>query len=224
MKTLLMLIAAILLSAQGAAKSPTASPLTGEVVSLDLSHASIIEALRELRAKANGGKVFFTLEVAPFKTSPEKTLNLHSLRSSVGQVLNSIIRQDPSYDFEVLDSRLIHVFPRNAKRDGHNLLNIQVKNLKLSARYDLLLQYPQYHIPQLQTTVFPEGVGPGSMLGSANAPIVNVAVEKGTVRDVLNLVAQKTEQLQDVTPRGWIFTFQLDPALPLGGRPLWQLF
>ena len=129
--------------------------------------------------------------------------------------------------FEVLDSRLIHVFPRDAKRDRTDLLNVGVHDLKLTARYDILLQYPEYIIPELQTEVARRsktGGFAGSMLGNPNAQQVTVATLSGTVRDVLNAVAEKTEDLPGTTPSGWIYTFQIDSALPMGGRPHWGLF
>ncbi|HXZ28836.1 MAG TPA: hypothetical protein VEG08_12660, partial [Terriglobales bacterium] len=214
----------ILFPARVLAALPGSAPLDVKVGSIDLPSATIVEALRELRMKAGPDKVFFTVEVVPFKTGPERNLRLHLTRSTVGGVLRSIIRQDPRYDFEVLDSKLVHVFPRTAKQNAEDLLNTPVRNLRLSAPYDILLQYPQYHVPELQIRMFPRGSGPGSMLSSGDAPAIEVTLATGTVRDVLNLVAQKSERLKNTTPKGWIYCFRVDPSLSLGGQPSWQVF
>lgn len=212
----------------GASSEPAEAPLGIKISSLRLESVSIVDALRELHAKSPPRAVFFTLEVIPFRESPESNLRLSFARATVGQVLDSIVSQDPRYAYEVIDSRLIHVFPHRAKQDPRDLLNVRVRNLKIPERqYDILLKYPQYFIPELQQEIeHRSGTSgyAGSTMGGVDLPKVGVSLESGTVRDALNRIAQKTEEFAKLPPAGWIYTFRTDESSPLGGHPTWQIF
>jgi len=212
----------------GAPAEAAEAPLDIMVTSVQLRSVSIVAALRELQAKSPPRRVFFALEVVPFREVPESNLTLSFEKGTVGQVLDSIMTQDPRYAYEVIDSRLIHVLPRGAKQDPTDLLNVRVRNLEIrDQQYDILFNYPQYFIPELEQAIERRSGTQGyaaSMMGSVDLPRVSISMRTGTVRDVLNRIAQKTEDFSRLPPTGWIYTFRIDEASPLRGHPTWQVF
>ncbi|MFQ5664109.1 MAG: hypothetical protein ACE5HL_09770 [Terriglobia bacterium] len=150
--------------------------------------------------------------------------------STVGGILDDIVAQDPRYSYELVDSNAIHVFPRNAKTDPNDLLNVKVKHFEVSAApYDLLLKYPQYHIPELQVELIRRskaGGVVGHMMGGVDVPKVTLSLRDVTVRDVLNAIAQQTLEFagSQHAATGWIYTFRIGESVPLGGHPRWDLF
>lgn len=206
------------------------APLQLKVPSYQVQNASIIEALHALKLRVEKNFLIFGLEVVPFIEEPERNLTLALENTTVNVVLQRILAQDPRYTYEVIDPHLIHVFPRSAKHDPTNLLNLQVKRFAVSTgRYDLLLKYPSYHIQELQAELLRRskaGGVVGHMLGDPDAPRVTVTIENATVRDILNRIAQETEKFatEHHKPTGWIYTFRIDKSVPLGGHPRWTLF
>jgi hypothetical protein len=188
---------------------------------------SITEALRKIRDTIGSQHVMFSLELDPSEGTL-KNLNFNFVSTTVGKLLNSIVAQDPKYTFEVMDNMLIHVFPKGAQSDPGDLLNVKVDNLHLQGvEFERVLKYPQYEIPQLQRELYARsrsGGFAGSELSSASMPQINIFVQSGTVRDVLNLVSQQTEVLPGATPTGWIYWFSINPSVPLGGEPHWDIF
>lgn len=213
-----------------AAQNLQEAPLRLKVSSYEVRDASIVDALRRLQLKVGPESLIFGLEVAPFSEAPASNLTLTLQGATVKDVLDGIILQDPRYTYEVIDSRLIHVFPREARTDPSNLLNIRVKRFRVSdAPYDRVLKYPQYHIAELEVELMRRSKAGGyvaSMMGGADAPRISLDLQDVTVRDVLNRIAQKTEKFPGPLfgPTGWIYTFRVDTSVPLGGHPCWDLF
>lgn len=213
----------------GALQPDNATSLRLKVFSYQVQNASIIEALRELQVRVGRDSLIFALEVVPFLEKPENNVSIAIQDSTVKEVLERIIALDPRYTYEVIDSHLLHVFPRGAKHDPTNLLNVKVKRFAVSDRYDSLIKYPDYHIRELQAELLRRSKAGGvvrSMLGDPDAPTVTLNLEGVTVREVLNQIAQRTEKFSTghYKPTGWIYTFQIDKSVPLGGHPRWALF
>lgn len=213
-----------------AAQNLQEAPLQLKVSSYKVRSASVVDALRRLRSQVGPELVIFGLEVAPFFEAPATNLTLTLQAGTVKDVLDGIILQDPRYTYQVIDSRLIHVFPGEARTDPSNLLNIKVKRFTVSdAPYDLLLKYPQYHIAELEVELMRRskaGGYAGSMVGGAGAPRITLDLQDVTVRDVLNRIAQETEKFSGpvFSPTGWIYMFRIDTSVPLGGHPQWGVF
>ncbi|MEE8608482.1 MAG: hypothetical protein V3S55_12825 [Nitrospiraceae bacterium] len=174
--------------------------------------------------------LIFALEIAPFLDKPEQNLTLVSRDTTVRKILQLIMAQDSRYTYEVIDSHLIHVFPRGAKDDPNNLLNVNVKRFEVSASaYDLLLKYPHYHIPELEAEVLRRSKAGATrlhMMGGVDVPKITLNLRDITVRDILNNIALETLQFRTGrhNPTGWIYTFRIDKSVPLGGHPRWGLF
>lgn len=201
-----------------------------KISSYKVHNASIVEALRRLKVSVGEEPLILTLEVVPFREKPENNLTLVLEHSSVKKVLERITAQDPRYTYEVIDSHLIHVFPRGSTNDPDDLLNIKVKRFDvLAGSYDLLLKYPQYHIPELEVELMRRSRAGGmavSMLGGGDVPKITLNLRDVTVRDILNSIALETLQFRTGrhNPTGWIYTFRIDKSVPLGGHPRWNLF
>ena len=89
-------------------------------------HIPLTKALALVGLNTKGTYFLFGVEVI-LKEGKEPTVSLDLKEgSTVGTALDSIISQLPDYEYEVVDSHLINVFPQAAKRDLKDLLNIQV--------------------------------------------------------------------------------------------------
>lgn len=206
------------------------NPLDLHVDKFTVRQASIIYALRVLRTSVAEHMLLFGLEVAPYTDEPERNLTFSLERSTVREILDEIIRQDPQYQYEVIDEQLIHMFPRRAKDDPTDLLNVRVDRFQVSGvGYEELIQYLPHHVPELQLEMLRRAKAGGvvaSILSSYGVPEVTLELENVTVRDILNRVAQETEQFRGMEfgPTGWLYTFRIDETVPLGGHPHWNLF
>ena len=107
-------------------------PLGIYVERFTVQRVSIIEALRLLRTIVGKNELLFGLEVAPYETEAERNLTISVNQGTVGEILDQIASQDPRYEYEVVDEHLIHIFPRTAKDDPSNLLNIEVEHFRVS--------------------------------------------------------------------------------------------
>lgn len=151
--TVLMSLVLLLVAPHGL-RATNGVPLGLGVKKFSVRQANIIRALRLLRTIVGKDSLLFGLEVAPFETEPERNLTISLTETTVGKVLDEIIRQDPRYTYEVIDEHLIHVFPRNSKDDPANLLNIPVEHFSVSGvGYDELIQYLPFRVPELQAEI-----------------------------------------------------------------------
>ena len=202
-------------------------PLRLPVGHLRVKGSSILEALEQLRSAVGPRRIIFSLEVVPFEKMPDKNLTLEISDTTVGEALQSIVAQDSRYEFEAVDSKLVHVLPRGARGNATDLLNVQVKNLTLDKGYDEILRYPEQAIPELQAEVLRRLRSSGFVgviATDPTAPSVKLSLLAGTVRDVLNQAAAGTDAFKDRSRSGWVYTFHVDPQRPLGGFPHWDTF
>ncbi len=213
-----------------AASVAVESPLEIRIKNYSVQGVHIMDALAQLRVRASPRVLLFSVEAAPFRGVPERNLTLSIENGTVGQALQEIMKQDPRYDFEIIDNFLIHVFPRESRHDPRNLLNIHVEHFKVSeVGYDELVRYLPYHIPPLQAEMIRRnraGGVAGSLLSGVGVPTVSLDLKNVTVRDILNRAAQESERFkQDAFgPAGWVYTFEIDDSVPAGGHPRWDLF
>jgi hypothetical protein len=60
-------------------------------------------------------------------------------------------------------------------------------------------------------------------MGQIGEPRVTLHLRKATIREILNAVAQATEQFPpQYFPLGWVYSFQPDPTSPIGGLHSWK--
>lgn len=204
--------------------------LDSKVKSFDLENGSIIDAVKQLKYDSRQIPINFTLEVAAYRDEPSKNLSISIRDTTVRKIIEQIVIHDPRYTYQKVDSHLVHILPISALHDQRDLLNVMVKHLKIEGvPYDAFLKDPPNFIPDLEGEILLRsksgGYIGGGLLG-LGGPTVNLTVQNITVRELLNRIAEETLKLppSESAPIGWIYTFQLDDSLPLGGRPKWDIF
>jgi len=149
--------------------------------------------------------------------------------STVGSALQQVLRQVPDYTYEIAGRHLINVYPLGAKTDAQNVLNTVVRRFDVAGEQaSSILSAPEFFIPELKRRLAPptEGApGPSGYAGRGlrgTAPPVTLHLTSVTVRQILNAIAEATEQFPpQYAPLGWVYSFQPDPALPSGGKHTW---
>ncbi|MFQ5664111.1 MAG: hypothetical protein ACE5HL_09780 [Terriglobia bacterium] len=199
-------------------------------VRLVRENIALTEALAEVGVRVREGYVLFGIEVH-LKEGKEPTVRLElEPGSTLGDALRQIFRQLPNYRFEIAGERLINIYPVGAKEDPDDILNVHV------ARFDVvdeqpssLLSRPKDFIPELKDRLTPERTGPPRPSGyfgvvpTGTGPTVTVHLRNVTVRQILNAVTEAMEEFPpDYMPVGWVYSFEGDPASPIGGEHSWM--
>ncbi len=224
-----------------AAVAPCAQPFTGTdqpgPLALPIFPTPIVrkripltKALSEVGVEIRHGYVSFGIE-ARLKDGEEPSVDL-SIQpgSTVGDALHQILRQLPEYRFEVVSDHLIGIYPAGAKEDPNDLLNLHVSRFDVvSEDPGALLSRPQDFIPELKGRLTPRRAGgpqPGGTGGDelrGVGPGITLHLRNVTVRDILNAVSEATEKFPpNLSPVGWVYSFQPDPNLPAGGVHSWM--
>jgi hypothetical protein len=147
--------------------------------------------------------------------------------------LLQILRQVADYKYEISGEHLINIYPSGAKRDPENPLNTRVKHFEVvNEQPSSLLTAPQLFFPELAHRLTPptppragppQPTGHGGVIMRGMGPAVTVRLRSVTVRQVLNAITQATEQFPpQYSPVGWVYSFQRDPASPIGGVHSWM--
>jgi len=153
----------------------------------------------------------------------------------VKDILDYLTQADPRYAYETVGCNLIHVYPKNAKEDPDNLLNVKIKEFEVH-QYDLYKAI--YHIahlaPELRDLLqrkMRSGSVPGSSISGDMDPVrpkISLKLKNVTVRDILNEIAGQSNKVssgnRDFPPVGWLYEFRVDETSALGGYPSWQVF
>ncbi len=189
----------------------------------------LTEALSEVGVQVREGYVLFGIEVH-LKEDKEPTVSMNlPADSTLGEALREILAQLPNYKYEIAGTRLINIYPEGAKTNPENVLNIRVQ------RFDVvneppatLLSTPQLFIAELnkRLTVPPRAGEPTGSIGPTMRPVggtrVTLRLRNVTVRGILNSVSEETAQApSEFRPLGWVYSFQPNPASPVGGTHAW---
>lgn len=186
------------------------------------------DALGQLGGCVSGGYVLFGLEEV-LKDGKEPEVDLHvKPGTTVGTALKEILRQLPPYEVEVTSEHLIDLYPKGAKTDPDNLMNLRIPafNATVKDAYTIL-GAPRDVIPSLNAALTPKPE-PGKQVitlyfGSIHGgPPISLHLKDVTVRQILNAATVASESsFPERDIRGWVYTF--DPAKPLstGYRYTW---
>lgn len=149
---------------------------------------------------------------------------------SVGGFLGEVFRQVPTYEYEVVSEHTVSIYPRGAKNDPDDVLNLRVPRFDVEGAYaGSILTFPDRFIPELRAKLFPEVPGGPQIHVYVGAvppgPKVTLHVRDVTVREILNAVSVATEAVDgsghDDYPCGWIFS----PTSSTGEKqPYWGVF
>ena len=225
------------------------SILSLPVASYEVENTTMEEALRVLRA-TNPSRIVIGLEkVAHRSYEKQKTLSVSISNSTVGEVLDTLCKQDPRYAYETVQGLLVHVYPRNGQSDPPGLLSIRISKFSIDAkmapaavigRISELAPELSSFLTRKRTEFYARrGIVPGSpgsnMTGNMD-PEIHLDLHNLTVREVLNAVVLYSLQLNKqlppdwtgnkIPPTSWIYDFTVDPEAQtgIGGHPQWAAF
>ncbi len=189
----------------------------------------LTEALSEVGVQVREGWVLFGVEVR-LKEGKEPIVSLHlPPNSTLGEALEQMFREAPDYKYEVAGAHLINIYPEGAKTNPENVLNIRVQRFDVvNEPPSSVLSAPQRFIPELnkRLTAPPRAGEPtgtaGPVMRPVGGPRVTLHLRNVTVRQILNSVSEATQHSPaGFRPLGWVYSFQPDPASPVGGTHAW---
>lgn len=157
----------------------------------------------------------FGIELAPgdYPTEP-MVIPTPPVDGTVGEYLRDILRQVPMYEYEAISEHMVTVYPRGAKEDPNDVLNLRVPRFDVdSARAGTILGFPALFIQELRSRISPKTPGQEQIIVFAGpvppGPEVTLHLRDLTVRDILNAVSVATEHPQGSSdndyPFGWIY-------------------
>lgn len=234
-------IALILTSLAGQPRRSRQPILDTKIELIKLDQVGMEEALRELQGK-NKEQILIGFEEVPHaKGQRQKPISIELSGLTVRAILDKLVAADPRYTYEVAAGSVINVFPRRAKDNPTNLLNIRVSKFALHGKLipqDVIRRIGEY-APELRdymakkaleraarTKIYPGRVG--SILSGGMEPQIDLEMQNVTVRDILNAITLYSVKLSQEHPNwfpiGWKYEFIIDPEAQtgLGGYPSWS--
>lgn len=193
------------------------------------NHVPLPDALGVVGSYVQDGYVLFGLELhSKDGQEPFVSVNLPP-QSHFEDGLRQIMGQLSGYEYEVISSHMINIYPIGAKSDPTDLLNTRI------AKFDAvdvdpggILTRPADFIPELAALLRPKtSAGSeqgGGVVGSILRSNVTITLhmKNTTVRQILNAASEAMEQLPpDHQPIGWGYLYEPDPASPVGGKHSW---
>ncbi len=143
---------------------------------------------------------------------------------TLGAFLRDVFRQMPGYEYETVSEHMISVYPRGAKDDPNDLLNVKVPRFDVAnAQAGPIMGFPDLFIPELHDKMFPVQPGRPQQITVYAGPVavgpnVTLHLRNVTVREILNAVAVATE---GDDPYGWIYRTTTQTGQR---RPYWGVF
>jgi hypothetical protein len=189
---------------------PTASPLTERIV----TSTPMEKALEELRARFPKSIVIGFEELYDPRPDREPEIDLGPKSLSLKEVLNGVRSIDPKYRVEMLQGRLIHVYPASETADPVGLLDIRLREFSmpqdscLRQAIESMDEWLHGYAPELVEFLakrkspwyrnrgreVPGQVG--DILGNCLSLAAPGPVHRNiTVRDALNLMAERSLQV-----------------------------
>ncbi|SRR5712692_7327801 len=186
-------------------------------IPLDLEKVPLTRALSSIAVRANKEFLVFGVEEV-VENGQEPLVSAHIDGSStVREALTQVVASVPGYTFEVVAPHLIDVFPKDARSDPSDLLNVNVSKLELvNVAPSNFLNNPARFIPELKAALT-KGVPQGCSIGPGlfdKAPVVTVHVASSTVRQDLNLVSEASiaSAQNGGIAYGWIYQREKFPS------------
>jgi hypothetical protein len=117
---------------------------------------------------------------------------------TVGEFLEDVFRQAPTYEYEVVSEHTVSVYPRGAKEDPNDILNLRIPRFDVDAQHaGTILGFPAIFIPELKARLFPPTPGQDQLFvfgGPVSpGPKVTLHLHNVTIREILNAVTIATE-------------------------------
>jgi hypothetical protein len=133
---------------------------------------------------------------------------------TVGEFLQDLFRQVPTYEYEVVSEHAVSVYPRGAKEDPNDILNLRIPRFDVDGEdAGVVLVFPQQFIAELRAKLAPPTQGQDQLfmyIGPVSpGPKVTLHLRDVTVREILNAVTVATENPKgdgpDDSPCSWIY-------------------
>jgi len=133
---------------------------------------------------------------------------------TVGEFLEDIFRQVPTYEYEVVSEHTVSVYPRGAKEDPNDILNLRIPRFDVDGEdAGVVLVFPQQFIAELRAKLAPPTPGQDQIFVYSGpvspGPKVTLHLRDMTVREILNAVTVATENPKgngrDDYPCSWIY-------------------
>ncbi len=164
---------------------------------------SLTQALKGLGVFMTRNFIDFGIELDGSK--PEPLVRLRPVKPhTVRALLEMIMPQAPDYDFAIVSPHLVSVWPRGAKGDPADLLNVRVAQFDVEGvQAGLLLTWPEIHIAELRPPQDKQRID--MFIGAAGiGALITLHLTNLTVRDVFNAVSVATEKTaREDVPLGW---------------------
>ena len=216
-----------------------------KIKAIRLSRADMDEALTTLRTQNMNEITIGFQEVQRVRGRQRKPITIEATETTVGEVLDKLIAADPRYTYEITGDSIINVFPRGAKTDPNNLLNIRVSKFALHGKYhlSLVVRRIDHWIPELGSRIANAqaqyrremGLGPYAVATTGSPwnsqydflPEAHLDLQSMTVREILNALILHSAKIYQGRlngfPISWKYEFIIDPDAPtgLGGYPAW---
>jgi hypothetical protein len=225
-------IVALIFTLLGACSAQTGSDPTLirlKKVPLDFQEIPLTQVLGKIGALADHDFVLFGLELL-LENGQEPLVSVHiDSGASLRQALIQITQSVPGYDFEVAGPHLINIFPREARSDPDDLLNMRISGLHIeNTSPSNFLSNPPRYIPELKAVIIHGNphqcsIGPGL---SDNAPGVTIQMGTSTIRQALNTVSELSISMAERTEGvafGWLYSREKSPS-PKAPEHAWRVF
>jgi hypothetical protein len=133
---------------------------------------------------------------------------------TIGEFLEDVFRQVPTYEYEVVSEHTVSVYPRGAKQDPSNILNLKIPRFDVDSEdAGPILAFPQQFIAELRAKLAPPTPGQDQIFVYSGpvspGPKVTLHLRDVTVREILNAVTVATEipkgNGRDDYPCSWIY-------------------
>ena len=121
----------------------------------------LTEALKTGAMAMRSDFVIFGIELADadYPTEP-RVVPVPPAGGTVGEFLEDIFRQVPAYEYEAISGHMVSVYPRGAKENPEDILNLKVPKFDVDdVHAGSVLGLPVLAIPELRAKVFPATPG-----------------------------------------------------------------
>lgn len=218
---------------------------TSKVYNLQVSNKPLLEVLKSLNQKMAYSIVFGVDLGATEPGSLTPLISIDFEEASIDEVLSHVMAQVSEYEYSVSENqRLIMVFKKGSFLDLDNLLNVPVARFYIRDNIfpQTLVHAAPKFIAELGAAVKtrnahfrtsadkPAGIVGSEMSGNVSGPLVELLVERKTVRDVLSAIAVWSHENAGALgwQRGFSWVYQCRRDVNSSSRlpcdPVWDIF
>jgi hypothetical protein len=203
-------------------------PIEGPIA---LGRRKFTDALAAMGHAMRSHFVIYGIESADGDYPVEPTVSVDAGPNvTIGEYLDDILRQAGSYEYEMVSSHLLSVYPKGAKQNPSDVLNFKIGRFDVTeADSGPIMAFPDKFIPELREKLFPAEAGKQQIFTYVGpippGPKVTLQLRDVTVREILNAVTVATETPRGDSPGdapyGWIYCNRDSTGTK---KPYWGVF